>query len=466
MTLNDNKFTLILDNLHLGETEELEFKQAVPKGIQISRTATAMANTNGGLILLGVENNGNLIGLKTNLDEAQKTASEAIQCVSPVPQSSIQLKVVKDKSIIIIHIKKSQHPIFHTFEGAIYKRNGTINRRLEGMSQLDYLRNHHILSFDEGLDSDAILANIETPEIQSVLDARNQAEYLKTHTVEQFLLSQKLAVKSDQLKIKNSAILLFSQNPCNHFPQAEIKLVQFADTEAIQIVAYQLIQTNLAKAIDQAYAFVLSHISKILTVKGTTLRRQEQYEYPPVVIREAIVNAVVHRDYFSPDAIQISLFSDRLEIISPGGLPEDLSEERLGKISIRRNPIIYRILRDLRYIEGLGTGIPRIKNELRQAGLPNPAFTLEPRLFQITLFKTGKPRPTLPPKKDLNPRQKLGLAYLTENPLLKTNTYATFNHISLPTAQADIKKLVEFGFLKKVGAFRGVYYVPGENRPL
>ncbi len=459
MSKNDLGLDELITQLSLGETQELEFKRSVPKGSQISRTATAMANTNGGWILLGVTNEGDIVGISGSLDEAQKEVSEAIQCVSPIPQSSIQIKTIDKKTILAIKIEKSSHPIFHTFEGAIYQRHGTTNRRLDGMSQLDYLRNHHILSFDEGLDSNAELSDLEETQIQRILDARNQSDYLKVHRLEQFLLSQKLVVKTDKIWIKNATIVLMGKNPCDYFPQAEIKLVQFADTEAVQIVAYQLIKADLPNAIDQAHAFVLSHISKKVTVKGDSPRRQEDYEYPPAVIREAIVNAVAHRDYFSSDAIQISLFSDRLEILSPGGLPEGLPEERFGTASIRRNPIIYRILRDLRYIEGLGTGIPRIKNEMRQAGLPDPKFMLGQRLFQITLLKTGKTRNVILNKENLNTRQQKGLTYLISNPILKAKTYATFNHVSSATAHADINELVEFGFLKKVGSYRGAHYV-------
>ena len=449
-----------LDRLSLGESQDLEFKQMLPKGNQLSRTVTAMANTVGGWILLGVRDDGAIIGLETDLDKAQTTVSEAIQCVSPVPKTRIQIVRIDQKKLLVTRIERAPHPIFHTFEGAIYQRIGSVNRRLEGMSQLAYLRNHHILNFDESIDTDVSIDTIDDAQIQRFLESRNQPEYLKGHDISQFLINQKLGVldSNQKVKFKNAGVLLFDKNPCEFFPQAEIKLVQFEGVDAVKIIAYKLVQTNLAQAIDQAYAFVLEHMTKKLLIEGKT-QRSESYDYPPTVLRELIVNAVVHRDYFSHDAIQIYLFSDRLEVVSPGGLPEGLSLEKFGTTSVRRNPILYRILRDLRYIEGLGTGVPRIKNDMREAGLPDPVFLLESRFVHVMLRKKGVAKRAIYAVENLNERQKKGLVYLRENPLLKTKTYAEINQISYPTASADIAELVGYGFVKKVGAYRGAYYV-------
>ncbi len=141
-------------------------------------------------------------------------------------------------------------------------------------------------------------------------------------------------------------------------------------------------------------------------IKIICTRRAEVLEYPESVIREAIVNAIAHRDYFSKDAIQIYIFDNRIEITNPGSLPKGLTKELFGTISVQRNPIIYRFLRDYGYVEGLETGIPRMKNAMRKRGLADPQFKFTETFFRITLYNTKTIKKTIESFEDLNERQK------------------------------------------------------------
>ena len=240
--------------------------------------------------------------------------------------------------------------------------------------------------------------------------------------------------------------------------QAELKLVQFAGVEAVEIIAHKLVQDDLVSSIEQALSFIRSHINKKIIIKQAG-RREEEYEYPMDVVREAIVNAVAHRDYFSKDAIQIYVFEDRIEITNPGSLPHGLPKELFGTISVQRNPITYRFLRDWEYVEGLGTGIPRMKNKMRKSGLSDPEFIFTESFFRIILFNKKGKRRAIEEEHDLNERQKKALKYLQKHKSMKAQTYAELNHVSHATAVSEINELVEFGYFKKVGAFRGAYYV-------
>jgi ATP-dependent DNA helicase RecG len=205
-------------------------------------------------------------------------------------------------------------------------------------------------------------------------------------------------------------------------------------------------------------AFIEKTLSKSIQIKDTA-KRVEKYEYPINVIRESIVNAVVHRDYFSRDAIQVYIFDDRIEITNPGSLPSNLPKEMFGTISVQRNPITYRFLRDLGFVEGLGTGIPRMKNAMREAGLSDPEFKITESFFRVILYNTKGSKHPIHTLKDLNLRQKKALEYVKEHKSIKAQTYVDINKVSYATAVNDINELIEYGFLKKVGAFRGAYYV-------
>ena len=251
---------------------------------------------------------------------------------------------------------------------------------------------------------------------------------------------------------------MLAKNPVQFYPQAEIKLVQFAGIDPVDIIAYKLVQSDIVSSIRQVISFIQSHINKEIKIinKG---EREEIYEYPFDVIREAIVNAVVHRDYFSKDAIQINIFDNRIEVTNPGSLPQGLPKELFGSISVQRNPIIYRFLRDMKFVEGLGTGVPRMKNGMRKSKLMDPEFFFSDTVFRITLYNKKGKKIVIESEKDLKPRQKKAIEYLKKHPSIKTQTYATINSVSYATAIKDIGEMIEFGYLEKIGTYRGVYYI-------
>ena len=441
-----------------GETQEVEFKLSFHSAQEISKAICALANTLGGLLLIGVNDKKEIVGITTDTDTLQQQISAANQSVLPTPLISVEIHKSKDKTIITVIVQKSPDNSYHTFHGAIYVRVGSTTKRIDGQTHLEFLRNRQILSFDETYETTLSIDDIDLEKVKDYLKTRKQEKILETHSLQDFLLSNRLASRNGELKIKNPVMLLFAKNTVHHCPQAEVKLVQFSGTEAVNILSHKLVQESLPHAIDQSIAFVEKHLSRNIEVTGAA-KRTENYEYPLNVIREAIVNAIAHRDYFSRDSVQIYLFDDRIEITNPGSLPNALPKEMFGTISVQRNPITYRFLRDMGYVEGLGTGIPRMKNAMRQAGLCDPEFKITESFFRIVLYNTkGKKKP-IESLKDLSERQKKALEYVKKHKTIKAQTYTKLNKVSYATAVNDINEMISFGYLKKVGAYRGAYYV-------
>ncbi|MBL7051302.1 putative DNA binding domain-containing protein [Candidatus Woesearchaeota archaeon] len=445
-----------------GENQEIELKQSFHSSQDISKAICGFANTLGGILLIGVTDSKKIIGVNDDLDKLQQQISAANQSVSPVPLISIEIFTLDNKKIIAIIVQKSPDNTYNTFHGAIYIRVGSTTKRIDGQTHLEFLRNRQILSFDENYELNAKTDDLDVEKIKSYLQERKQSNYLNEHSVEEFLLSSKLASLNGKFKIKNPAILLFGKNPTNFLPQSEVKLVQFLGTEAVNILAHRLIQEDLIETINQSMAFIEKTLSKSIQIKESA-KRIEKYEYPINVIRESIVNAVVHRDYFSRDAIQIYIFDDRIEITDPGSLPSNLPKEMFGTISVQRNPITYRFLRDLGFVEGLGTGIPRMKNAMREAGLSDPEFKITESFFRVVLYNSKGSKHPIHSLKDLSIRQKKALEYVKKHKIIKAQTYVEINKVSYATAVNDINELIEYGFLKKVGSYRGAYYVLEED---
>ncbi|MBS3059975.1 MAG: putative DNA binding domain-containing protein [DPANN group archaeon] len=448
----------IISIIEGGETQEVEFKQSFHSAREVSKAICSFANTFGGILLIGISDKKEILGIQSDIDTLQQQISAANQSVLPTPLISVEIHKVKDRTILVVIVQKSSDNSYHTFHGAIYVRVGSTTKRIDGQTHLEFLRNRQILSFDESYETTFSLDEIDIEKVKEYLTIRKQEKYLESHTLQDFLLSNKLASRNAEFKIKNPVILLFAKNTVQNFPQAEVKLVQFSGKEAVTILSHKLVQESLPHAIGQAIAFVEKHLTKNIEVTGSP-KRTEHYEYPLNVIREAIVNAIAHRDYFSRDSVQIYIFDDRIEITNPGSLPNALPKEMFGTISVQRNPITYRFLRDMGYVEGLGTGIPRMKNAMRQAGLSDPEFKITESFFRIILHNAkGKKKP-IESLKDLSERQKKALEYVRKHKSIKAQTYTELNKVSYATAVNDINEMMTFGYLKKVGAYRGAYYV-------
>jgi ATP-dependent DNA helicase RecG len=412
---------------------------------------------------MGVTKKGDIKGLACNLDKLQQDVANANQAVHSPPIISTNILEIDSKKIAVVQINRANDKNAHTYKGAVYVRIGSTTRKLEGQSLFDFLKNRQILCFDEQ-DSDAKIDDIDEKRVRLYLAKRNQENYLKTHSLKEFIVSNMLGRPNGEVKLKNVASLFFSKEPYKWHPQNEIRVVRFDGIQPVKIISQRDFKSDPFENIEQTTAFIRENISKRFVIPEESTRRIEVEEYLMSVIREAVINAVAHREYHSSDSIQINIFDDRIEINNPGGLPEGLTREFFGKRSVRRNPITYRLLRDCQYVEGLGIGIPKMINEMRKAGLKDPEFNFEGGFFVVTLKNAKSTIKPVEGLKDLNQRQLNAIEFLRQNKTLKSKNYASINNVSLPIALQDINELIKFKFLKKVGTYRGAYYILNEEK--
>ena len=445
-----------------GETQEVEFKEGCPSGHKLAEIICGLANTDGGVLILGISAKKEIKGLHCDFDKLQQDIANIRQSIHSSPQVSTSIHAFDDKKIALIEVNKANDKNAHTFNGAVYVRIGSTTHKLEGQALFDFLKNKQILCFDEQ-DSEAKIEDLDEHRIENYLIKRGQPDYLKSNNSQEFILSNMFGRLNGKLKLKNVATLFFAKEPHRWHPQNEIRIVRFSGTEPINLISQRDFRSDPIENIGQAISFIRESISKRFIIPQDSPRRIEIEEYPHSVIREAIVNAVAHRDYYSYDSIQINIFEDRIEISNPGGLPQGLTKEFFGKRSVRRNPLTYRILRDCHYVEGLGLGVPQMRNEMRKAGLRDPEFNFEGGFFVVTLRNAKSNIKPVEGLKDLNSRQLNALDYLRQNKTIKSKTYANINEVSLPIALKDINELIKFKFVKKIGSYRGAYYLLNEE---
>jgi ATP-dependent DNA helicase RecG len=262
-----------------------------------------------------------------------------------------------------------------------------------------------------------------------------------------------------------SGLLLFGANPQVFLPQVGLTFVRFVGTEPRGedgLAGYgrrEEISGPLARLVERAWAVLLEEMHIGAVVKG--LEREERTEYPLFAVREALVNSVCHRDYrLRGRRIEIRKFADRLEIISPGGLPGFITLDNIVDEHFSRNPRIVAGLYHWGYIEELGLGVDRMIEEMTQAGHPPPGFKETIYSFTVSLSNVRERAPSPRWERTMNERQAKALSYIRKKGRITNREYRELcPGVSPETLRLDLVDLVERGLLLKIGAKRGTYYI-------
>ncbi len=186
--------------------------------------------------------------------------------------------------------------------------------------------------------------------------------------------------------------------------------------------------------------------------------RKEIWDYPLTAIREALFNAIIHRDYFKSNIqIQIKIFDDFIWFYNPGILPEGLTVEKLNGVhpSITRNPLIMNVFYLAGFVEEYGSGFERIKNAFKEQDLPDPEISIDNSGFILQFNKKEE----LPDIENLNERQKKAVDYLIKEGRISNKIYQEINNLTRETSKRDLAEMVEKGFLLRIGDGRSVSYV-------
>lgn len=274
----------------------------------------------------------------------------------------------------------------------------------------------------------------------------------------------------DEAYVSNAAILLFGRDPQRFMACAEVRCMHFHGTEIQRPVPfYQIFKGNLFEQVDKAVDFVLSKVNRSVGTRAEGPRAPVRYELPEDVVAEAIVNAVVHRDYASSGAIQVSVFSDRVEIWNPGELLPPLTAESLRKPhrSILRNTRIAEALYLAHYIEKYGTGTLMMIRESMDYALPEPRFgTNEPGEFGVTVWRDWLTEEALG-ELGLSDSQKVVLLEAKTGRGMSNRRYCEITGCSASTALRELRQLANLGILNKIGGTgRSAHYMVAKAKPV
>ena len=255
---------------------------------------------------------------------------------------------------------------------------------------------------------------------------------------------------ANQGKLTNTGVLFFSKNPKKYLINAYVTCARYKGTEKVKVIDRKDIEANLIRQVEDSIKFIERNTMVEYEIKG--LERKEIPEYPIEALREAVLNAVMHRDYFERGAnVQIDIFDDRITVTNIGGLLKPLTKEKLGKIAIRRNPLIADLFHRVRLVEKMGTGILRIINECRKHG--KVSFEVETNGFFISKFllKTSS-------KKTVEKTVEKILSLIKKNPKITQDELVKNTGLTRRGIEWNLAQLKERGILKRVGPDKGGHW--------
>ncbi|MDR0334522.1 MAG: putative DNA binding domain-containing protein [Methanomassiliicoccaceae archaeon] len=350
-----------------GEGYKIEFKKAPDK--DLATEVCAFANSSGGRIFIGITDDRDVVGTDTS-NPARSKIQDTINNIEPRPDTTMEVH----GDIIVITVHEGKKKPYSCSKG-FYLRSGPNSQKLDREGIIEFLQSEDIIRYDSKVRNEFRLSDR--------FDVKAYGRFIQKAGIsdilpyEQILMNLDCAKRNqrDELVFTNAGALFFRDNTeDNFFGYAKIVCAIFKGTDKAKTIDAKEFNGNIMDNIDGAMKYLWQNLRVRHEFGG--IQRREIMEIPVDALREAVINAVCHRNYFEAGAnVMVEIYDDRVEISNPGGLPKGLSADELGIKSLQRNPIIADMLHRAGYIERMGTGIRKIRNVMTAAGLDAPVFT-------------------------------------------------------------------------------------------
>jgi ATP-dependent DNA helicase RecG len=451
--------------------------QWYPEDVPLSSLAMAlvgMANTEGGTVILGVSPRaGELVGVKDPEAACDRVFQAAIlvdpTLVLPIPRQVTAKKtgMLKPVNLILINVPAGL-PHVYCLDGRYLGRDGTQTNPLSARQLYQLLHQRGTVQFESRVIPEAGLQDLNEDEVVAYAHGAGKVPADDLEKSYEFLVRRGCLKRvGKELQLTYAALLLFGRYPQQWLPNATILAGRFPGVALSGRYIKRDITGNIPDELRQAEEFIRTNL--ITTVRLVGLQHQESLEYPFEAVRELLVNAVAHRDYnLQGDNIHLNIFSDHLEISSPGTLPGPVTLKNLLEARFARNAVISQVLSDLGFVERLGYGLDRVVDATRNAGLLPPQFEEVAGTFRITLFASQPGVITNGRLIDLsayialnlNNRQQMALTQLAKHRRISSHEYqALCPDVHAETLRRDLADLVTRGILIKVGDKKATYYI-------
>ena len=425
----------------MPENQNIEWKESWKD--EYLKWICGFANASGGKIIIGKNDLGKVVGLKGSkklLEEIPNKTRDILGIIVDV-----NLHQTKEGDFIEIIVEDYPYPV--NYKGQYHYRSGSTKQELKGAALDKFLLQKKGIRWD----------GVPIPKV-TIDDLKNETfeifrkKAIKAQRIDDDVLNDDNENLLENLKLledkylKRAAILLFHPNPDKFVTGAYIKIGYFESDDELK---YQdEIQGNIFEQLEQSIDLLFTkYIKSSISYEG--LNRVEKYEYPKDAVREALLNAVSHKDYSGGVPIQISVYPDKLIFWNEGQLPDDWTIEKLLEKHPSKpfNPDIANALFRSGYIESWGRGIRKMINECILFGIPKPKLFYDMSGFWVE-FSKGTYNEKHLKSLGLNSRQIKAIKYLNENRRITNSEYQTIHKVSRNTATRDLTELVEKGLIK------------------
>jgi ATP-dependent DNA helicase RecG len=456
-----------------GESEQLEFKQSSAQFPRAGETLCAFMNGQGGQVLVGVGPDGTVLGQTI----ADKTFQELAQILRrfdpPIPIESDRVPVgTSELEVLVLRAAPASDTLPCTYDGRPYQRIGTTTSVMpqETYQRLLLERSHSRRRW-ENESADVRIDELDVEEIRRTIQTSIASGRLPADTS-----SDDLTDVMDRLGLRvrgslvNAAIVAFGREFLPHYPQCQLRLARFRGKDKDEFLDQRQLHGHAFGLLSEAMQFLTRHLPVAGRIEPGLFERVDAPLFPPVALREALVNAFCHRDYAQAGgAVSLAIYDDRLEIWSSGELPfgmrvEDLKQEHLSR---PRNPLIAEVFYRRGLVERWGRGTQKIVELCLRAGHPEPEFLEVAGAVGVRFLPSGYVAP-LRVGHDLTDRQRQILQALAGE---RTKPFASIRAqvdpaIAERTLRDDLLHLKRLGLISSRGHGRGaVWFLVAEAQP-
>ncbi len=453
-----------LNRLHSNGPDQMTEFLPAPDAEQLAETLVAFANADGGIIVIGADAHGRLTAgllledVESAINEAQRLCRPAV----PIQWHSSDLHGGLPVTVQVAHTAFT-----HSLpDGRVLYRSGRANNLMVGEDVGKLVSGKRRAEFELEPVAGASLEDFDPATLaEFVANYRKRHEHILVEDQAELLREFGALTRDGQPTM--AGILLFGRKPQIFRPKVGVTLVRFnasvgehdAKRPSDKHDQPQLMEGPLATILKTTWETLRLELHPTTVVNGLT--RTEVLDYPALAVREALVNAVAHRDYeVTGRQIEVRLYDDRLEIISPGGLPGYITLDNMVEQHYSRNPRVVAGLQYWGYSEELGLGIDRIIQTMADAGLPQPKFEDTPHAFKVVLLNTRTRAPSYKWEGDMSERQLKALQYLEQHGHITNREYRDLcPNVTPETLRLDLADLVDRGILLRMGDKRGTYYM-------
>ena len=441
------------------ESERVERKQSLGEWKEIVETSAAFATSRGGIIYVGIASNGTPSGIQIGKGTLEDLANKIKLNTDPPQYPAIEMTETETSKLLAIRIEESPIKPVWAF-GRPVKRVGRTNQFLKRDEA------HRLMTATTGRTWDALPCEGFT---EKDIDRKAVRDYLRRTGMKLSTplddLLKNLGMPQTSSGFCNAAVLLFGKRPQSFWIETEVKCGRFEGTGPVNFLDERTLEGHILSQLEETLAFVRRNTRQAIRITGKP-EREIVPEYPDDAVREAITNALCHRDYATVGTVQVRIFDDRLEVWNPGLLPPDLSIEDLYRqhASYPRNPRLAHALYRARLIEHWGTGTLRIIRACEGFNI-RVEFSIQAGSFVARLLK--KPQPPIEGVgkevgervgESLSAKQQEILNLIRHDPHISAKRIAAKIGISTRKIEDHLRKLQIGGFLRRIGPRRGGHW--------